>query len=98
MQETETSIIPRRLALLYRLDANGRLLDSNEPGGAGQRAPVAHICIARDVAVFSVRSGLPSQMMDQLCASSARIRPAANLEDHSLEELVCGGASGMYPG
>jgi hypothetical protein len=62
----ETAIIEQRIALLYRLDPEGRLLSANEPCGPMGPAPMAHVIIGRSVVAYALRGGLPDALTDRL--------------------------------
>jgi len=87
-------LVRRRLDLLYRRDADGRMLATNESFGAGEEAPMAHVCMSPEVVVFAVRSGLPSAVEERLSGILAALEELSGPEDRSMGDriwgLVCG--------
>jgi hypothetical protein len=85
---SEEAIIRERHSLLYRRDHTGCLLETNEPFGPGDLAPLAHIALSRDLAVFAFRAGLGSDLLLQFERSLKAVRPVHDLTDRSIDAVI----------
>jgi GNAT superfamily N-acetyltransferase len=81
-------IVSGRLALLYRLDAEGLLVESNEPYAHGDPAPVAHVCLGSDAMVFGLRAGLPDAAVRRLEEALSSFGPLLDLTDQTITQRV----------
>ena len=88
LSATEATIVRGRLALLYRLDEHAMLLDSNEPYGPREPAPLVHVCLGRGSVVSGLRSGLPAEVATGLRVALDALSPLSCLADRSAEDRI----------
>jgi hypothetical protein len=81
-------IVQTRLCVLYRLGPGDVLLESNEPGGHGDVAPIAHVTVGQRHVVFGLRAGLPESVTTPLLAALADVHPVYDLTDRTIERRI----------
>jgi hypothetical protein len=84
----DADIVSTRLSLLYKRDHAGFLLESNEPFGPGESAPLVHIILCRDTVVVGFQAGIDKNLLKRFEQAFSTLTPLNNLNDRSIDTAV----------